>query len=178
MSIALQERKKKLGVCNGASMQAWCSLAKTVQKPSQFTPFVVVCMTACCAAREVIPGNGAMGAVSGLFQHWAIVDRGKKRMMFGVENQTAQKSDWHKSFIFQKLMKNWSYSNFIWIVWGQEKIRKNKTEGRSSFFPVGHGSTGFGSHQESEFKWMFLDQFCTLRVTAELVFFCGDAWLW
>ena len=34
--------------------------------------FVVVCMTACCAAREVIPGNGAMGAVAALFQHLAV----------------------------------------------------------------------------------------------------------
>ena len=47
-----------------------------VMQPSQFTPFVVVCMTACCAAREVIPGNGAMGDVSGLLQHLAIADRG------------------------------------------------------------------------------------------------------
>ena len=35
----------------------------------QFTRIVVVCMTAGWAAKEVVPGYGAMGAVSGLFQH-------------------------------------------------------------------------------------------------------------
>ena len=44
-----------------------------------------------------------------------------------------------------------------------QKNRKNKTEGRSSFLPVGHGCTRFGSHEESEFKRLFLHQFFTLR---------------
>ena len=38
-----------------------------------------------------------------------------------------RKSDWHKRYTLQKLAKNWSYNNFPWIMWGQEKIRKNKT---------------------------------------------------
>ena len=40
---ALRSRrgKKKWSVCNGARMQAWCSLAKTVRKPSQLPRFAV-----------------------------------------------------------------------------------------------------------------------------------------
>ena len=76
----------------------------------------------------------------------------------------------YRRYTGRKPVKNWSYDNFPWIVRGQEKIRKSKTEGRSAFFPVGHCCNGFGSHQESEFKRLFLDQFFTLRATVELVF--------
>ena len=74
-----------------------------------------------------------------------------------------------RRWISKKPVKNWSYGNFSWIVCGQEKIRKNKTEGRCSFFPVGHCCTGFGSPQESEFKRLFLDQFFTLKTTMEFL---------
>ena len=37
-------------------------------------------------------------------------------------------------------------------------------------FPVDHGCTGFGSHQEGEFKWQLLKQFFTLIMTVEFVF--------
>ena len=42
------------------------------RKPSQFTRFIMVCITACRAAREGKPKDGAMGAVSALFQHLVI----------------------------------------------------------------------------------------------------------
>ena len=54
---------------------------------------------------------------------------------------------------------------------------KNKTEGKSSFFPVGHGCTRFGSHQESEFKRLFLNQFFILRTMVEFLLFCVGALL-
>ena len=45
-------------------------------------------------------------------------------------------------------------------------------------FPVDHGCTGFGSHQESEFEWLFLDQLFTLIIMMEFVFFCSGPQLW
>ena len=50
-------------------------------------------------------------------------------------------------------------------------MRKQKTEGNTSFFPVGHGCTGFGSHQEREFKWLFLDQFFYAESDGRVRFF-------
>ena len=47
-----------------------CRLDSSLRKLSHFTRFVVVCMAACCAAREVIPGSGALGAVSVLQLIW------------------------------------------------------------------------------------------------------------
>lgn len=62
--------------CHTVQMQGGCSLAtETVRKPSTFTRFVVVCMAACCATREAIPGNGAMNVSvcsTHMLQHLAI----------------------------------------------------------------------------------------------------------
>ena len=51
MSTLLEEREEKM------KRMQWRMHAGVVRKPSQFTRFVVVCMTLRCAAREVIPGN-------------------------------------------------------------------------------------------------------------------------
>ena len=65
MSTALEEREGK--------NEAY-AMAHACRRDAGFakTRFVAVCLTACGAAREVIPGNGAMGAVSGLLQHLTI----------------------------------------------------------------------------------------------------------
>ena len=65
MNIALEEREEKM------TRVQWRTHAGVMQALA-ICPFVEVCMTACFAAREVIPGNGATGAVSALFQHLAI----------------------------------------------------------------------------------------------------------
>ena len=63
MITALEEKEEKMkGVQWRTHADVMQPCEDVVRNPSQWLRSVVVCVTTCCAARGVIPGNGAMDA--------------------------------------------------------------------------------------------------------------------
>ena len=83
-----------------------------------------------------------------------------------------RKSDRHRRYTIRKPVKNWFYGNFPWTVCGQEKIRKTRTEGRSSFSLLAFAVPVLGLVEKASLNGCFWISFLLMRTMAAFLFFC------